>query len=157
MMRPIPFNRYCPNCGDESIIATAPLNVPARSDSPSLTPNMMINVPPIFIATPRLGRYREEEEDDELDLAMQESFAEAQSPEPHPADPELLESMNRFVYQCDDKEVRACCICMDDVTDGQDVVETPCCRTVTHYECMEKSLCVTSCCPFCRSQGPPKK
>lgn len=90
--------------------------------------------------------------DEEYNLAVQASIADAQSPEPNPADPGLLESMPRFVFGRGNipNVPTSCYICMEDFEDGEDLVETACCKNVTHLSCMENTLCVISACPFCR-------
>jgi hypothetical protein len=99
------------------------------------------------------GERREmgEESDPSLDLAVQESLADAPSPEPKPADPELLNSMPRFKYIPLGATPTSCAICMDDFTSGDDLVKTSCCGGITHHGCMDSTLCVIPSCPFCRS------
>jgi hypothetical protein len=91
-------------------------------------------------------------EDDEFNVALQESLACAPSPNLNPADPLVLSSMSRFKFVTpgDTPGVSTCPICMEDIKNGEDVVKTRCCSGMTHHECMENTLCVISTCPFCR-------
>lgn len=146
---------------------------PPRLESPRLTPNM---APAVFQTPPGISNLaghvlvfhnsvidnREEEEaaaaavgdfsaDAEIDLAVQESLADAPSPEIRPADPELLKSMQRFKYIPLGTTPTSCAICMDDFSPGDDLVKTQCCGGITHHTCMDSTLCVIPSCPFCRS------
>lgn len=120
--------------------------VPARLESPRLTPNL---VSPS--AHWPLAAAAGEGEDAAYDLAVQESMLDAPSPGVSPADPRLLESMARFQFvPLGDTPTPPCPVCLEDIAPGEDVVETRCCRHVAHHGCMESTLCVIASCPFCR-------
>lgn len=169
----------CAKCGEMTGIRIAtfqpsqPIPIPPRNrppprlESPRLTPNM---APAAFPAsfTSNLGshilvfRHRsidddnvstrgEEEEDPSVELAVQESLADAPSPEPRPADPELLNAMHKFKYIPLGETPTSCAICMDDFSPGDELVKTRCCGGITHHGCMDSTLCVIPSCPFCRS------
>ena len=45
-----------------------------------------------------------------------------------------------------------CCICLEDMTDRQDVIMTECCKNELHKACLDKSASIFRCCPLCRKQ-----
>lgn len=148
------YLRECPHCGQTLMDPTpmrsfsAPIDalagrIPNRTESPTLTPNMMPAFPARF-------RYEEEEEEEAMDVAMAASFAEEQSPEPDPADPALFDGMDRGAFGDKGEEGGSCPVCLQDFARGEDIIWTSCCRVMVHTECMESTLCVIPCCPFCR-------
>lgn len=142
------------------------LRLPARPESPHLTPNLL-PVPSLvhFMSPVRVRNSvghedsttpsEEESEDDYTDptflFALEESLETAPSPDITPADPKILAAMTKFKYIPLGTTPTACAICLDDFTPGDDLVRTPCCKGVTHHACMDNTLCVISSCPFCRS------
>ena len=82
----------------------------------------------------------------EIERALEESFEETRDPEPKPASERTMERMIQTVAQRDE----CCGVCLDNVLLNQQCIETPCCHKLCHVECMEKTLTVIPCCPFCR-------
>lgn len=160
----------------DSITQAEPISIPvaalmSRYESPHLTPDTYSSVISdhfVYIPVPEsaipFGRYVSTEvptylegcfdtayiNDFEHDQAIEESILDAPSPEIKPADPIILASMSRFKYTPDNKTPTSCVICADEFELDSDLVMTNCCGAVTHYVCMENSLCVMSSCPFCR-------
>ena len=82
----------------------------------------------------------------EMDTAIADSFEEERDPEPKPASEQTNQAMKRWRCLEDEK----CGICLETIVAGLECIVTPCCKKKTHIDCMENSLVVIPCCPFCR-------
>lgn len=81
-----------------------------------------------------------------MNAAIEESFEEERDPEPKPASELMSASMYQAVLQQDE----SCGICLENILAGQEATVTTCCHKISHAECMENTLLVIPCCPYCR-------
>ena len=103
--------------------------------------------PPIIIYVPAYQPNVIEEDESDFNAAIAESFEEERDPEPKPASEHTLDRMRQIASLLKDE---TCSICLETIEARTPAIVTPCCGKVAHVECMEKTLVVTPCCPYCR-------
>jgi hypothetical protein len=98
------------------------------------------------------------EERDELERACEESFQQELEEGSHGsvAGEEAWRGLDEsddvaHIALGDTPELKSCGICLEPFAHCELIKKLRCCGAHAHRACMEKSLCVSSRCPFCRS------